>query len=323
MVADLDFTGIYGFFNYNKINPIDISNWDNKKVENFLKNKEILVESHGTLFPTVAGVLLFAKQPSSFLGYLGITITKYANRERDYNYVDFRLDKPIMGTFSPKGKKERLGLVNEAIEKIKSIILEKSSASLNGAERIILYPYPEESIREAIVNAVAHRDYTISGIDIRVDIYPDRLEIESPGRLPNTITIEAIKVGAKYYRNQILVQYLKEAGFMDLHSLGIPHKILKLCREYTGKEPDLKESESTFKVTLYPKGEKHINEIEAQILNLLQSNENPLKTKEISDLLGLKKRTTINWINSLINKNMIEATSENRNDPNRRYRVKY
>jgi len=321
--ADLDFTGIHGFFNYNKINPIDISNWDNKKVENFLRNKEILVESHETLFPTVAGVLLFAKQPSSFLGYFGITITKYANRERDYNYVDFRLDKPIMGTFSHKGKKERLGLIDEAMEKIKSIILEKSSASLNGAERIIVYPYPEESIREAIVNAVAHRDYTISGIDIRVDIYPDRLEIESPGRLPNTITIEAIKVGAKYYRNQILVQYLKEAGFMDLHSLGIPHKILELCREYTGKEPDLEESESSFKVTLYPKSEKTINDIEKKILNLLHSREKPLKTIEITDLLGLKKRTAINWINSLISKNMIEATSENRNDPNCRYRVKY
>ncbi|MBW2620964.1 MAG: hypothetical protein JRC56_06505 [Deltaproteobacteria bacterium] len=45
------------------------------------------------------------------------------------------------------------------------------------------YPYLEESIREAVVNAVAHRDYTISRIDIRVDIYPDRLEIENSGKL--------------------------------------------------------------------------------------------------------------------------------------------
>jgi len=245
--ADLDFARINGFFNYNQINTIDISGWKNEKVENFLKNKEILVKSQEKLYPTMVGALLFAKKPSSLLGYSGITIAKYANIERNYDYVDFRLDKPIMNTFSEHGESERDGLIDEALEGIKSIIFEKSRASLEGATRVIEYPYPEESIREAIVNAVAHRDYTISGLDIRVDIYPDRLEIESPGRLPNTVSLESIRLGAKYYRNQILVQYLKEAGFMDLHSLGIPIKILKLCTEYTGSEPGLEELENSFK----------------------------------------------------------------------------
>ena len=201
-------------------------------------------------------------------------------------------------------------------------MLEKSSASLKGGARVVDYPYPEESIREAIVNAVAHRDYTISGIDIRVDIYPDRLEIESPGKLPNTVSLESIRLGAKYYRNQIVVQYLKEAGFMDLHSLGIPVKILKLCAEYTGKEPDLTESENSFKVTLYSKRKESVGKVEDQILTLLRTSAEPMKTREISDTLGLAKRTTINWINRLIDKNMVEPTSENRNDPKCRYRLR-
>lgn len=321
--ADLDFARINGFFNYNQINTIDISGWKNEKVENFLKNKEILVKSQEKLYPTMVGALLFAKKPSSLLGYSGITIAKYANIERNYDYIDFRLDKPIMNTFSEHGESERDGLIDEALEGIKSIIFEKSRASLEGATRIIEYPYPEESIREAIVNAVAHRDYTISGLDIRVDIYPDRLEIESPGRLPNTVSLESIRLGAKYYRNQILVQYLKEAGFMDLHSLGIPIKILKLCTEYTGSEPGLEELENSFKVTLYPKREAATNKIEQQILNLLQTSDNPLKAKEISDNLGLAKRTTIKWINRLIHKNMVEPTTESRNDPNCKYRIRY
>jgi predicted HTH transcriptional regulator len=164
------------------------------------------------------------------------------------------------------------------------------------------YPYPEESIREAVVNAVAHRDYTISGIDIRVDIYPDRLEIESPGKLPNTLSLESIRLGAKYYRNQILVQYLKEAGFMDLHNLT--------------------ESENSFKVTLYPKRKESVGKVEEQILTLLRTSAEPMKTREISDALGVSKRTTINWINRLIHKNMVEPTSENRNDPKCRYRLR-
>lgn len=266
---------------------------------------------------------MFGGKPSSLLGYSGITVTKFAGTERDYNYIDFRLDKPIMNTFSEHGEKEESGLIDEALEKTKSMIFEKSSATLKGAARVVSYPYPDESIREAVVNAVAHRDYTISGIDIRIDIYPDRLEVESPGKLPDTISLESIRLGAKFYRNQILVQYLKESGFMDLHSLGIPIKILKLCTEYTGREPDLNESENSFKVTLYPKRKATIGKVEEQILKLLRTSAEPMKTREISVALGLAKRTTINWINRLIDKNMVELTSENRNDPNCRYRLRY
>ena len=320
--ADLDFARISGFFRHNQFNRIDISGWQSKRIEMFLRNKEILVEYQGRLCPTVAGALLFGKKPSSLLGCSGITVAKFAYAERDYNYVDFRLDLPVMSSFFEHGEKEGSGLIDEALERIKSIMLEKSSASLKGGARVVDYPYPEESIREVIVNAVAHRDYTISGIDIRVDIYPDRLEIESPGKLPNTISLESIRLGAKYYRNQILVQYLKEAGFMDLHSLGIPVKILKLCAEYTGREPDLNELENSFKVTLYAKREASIGKVEEQILKLLRVSGEPMKTKAISDAIGLSKRTTINWINRLILKNMVEPTSENRNDPNCRYRIR-
>ncbi|NQT09961.1 MAG: putative DNA binding domain-containing protein [Desulfobacteraceae bacterium] len=321
--ADLDFARIVDFFRHNQINKIDISGWNGDKTERFLKNKEVLVEYQGNLCPTVAGALLFGKKPSHLLGYSGITVTKFADTERDYNYVDFRLDKPIMNTFFEHGEKEKSGLIDEALEKIKSIILEKSSVVLKGAVRVVDYPYPEESIREAVVNAVAHRDYTISGIDIRVDIYPDRFEIESPGKLPNTISIESIRLGAKYYRNQILVQYLKEAGFMDLHSLGIPVKILKLCTEYTGREPDLTESENSFKITFYPKKKTTVSKVEEEILKLLRTSAKPMKTREISVALGVSKRTIINWINRLIDRNMVEPTSENRNDPNCRYRLRY
>lgn len=321
--ADLDFTRIVDSFRHNQINKIDISGWNDVEIKRFLKNKEVLVEYQGKLCPTVAGALLFGKKPSHLLGYSGITVTKFVDIERDYNYVDFRLDKPIMNTYFSNSEKEKSGLIDEALEKIKSIILEKSSAALKGAVRVVDYPYPEESIREAIVNSIAHRDYTISGIDIRVDIYPDRLEIESPGKLPNTISLESIRLGAKYYRNQILVQYLKEAGFMDLHSLGIPVKILKLCTEYTGREPDLTESENSFKITFYPKKKMPVSNVEEDILELLRTSAEPMKTRKISIALGVSKRTIINRINRLIDSNLVEPTSKNRNDPNCRYRLKH
>ncbi len=301
---------------------IAFANERSEKIENFLINKELLVHSRGKLHPTVAGALLFSRRPSSILGYSGITVTKFAGVEKDYNYMDYRIDLPLMNSFMENGSKRGSGLLVEALERIKLVLSDKSSASLREAKRVVEYPYPEESIREAVVNAVAHRDYTITGLDIRVDIYPDRLEIESPGRLPNTVSIESIKVGAKYYRNQVIVQYLKEAGFMDLHSLGIPVKILKLCKEYSGREPVLEELEHGFKVTLFPKLESPLKAVEKQILDVLQRSGAPLKTIEISVRIGLAKRTVLNWLNRLIDKNLVESTSTNRRDPKRKYRIK-
>jgi predicted ArsR family transcriptional regulator len=97
---------------------------------------------------------------------------------------------------------------------------------------------------------------------------------------------------------------------------------LKLCREYTGREPDLEELENSFKVTLYPKGKAVSDALEEQILYLLKSSDKPLKSKEISERVGFAKRTVINRINSLITKELIEPTSNNRNDPNCRYRLR-
>ncbi len=177
---DLDSGRINGFFKYNQINTIDISGWSRERTERFLKNKEILVEYREDICPTVAGSLLFGKRPSYLLGYAGMTITKFVTSARDYNYADFRVDLPLMNLIDEQGNKLDSGLIDDALEKTRSILVEKSAVYLDGAKRVVDYPYPEESLREAIVNAVAHRDYTISGMDIRVDIYPDRLEIESP-----------------------------------------------------------------------------------------------------------------------------------------------
>jgi hypothetical protein len=67
----------------------------------------------------------------------------------------------------------------------------------------------------------------------------------------------------------------------------------------TGREPDLDESDNSFKVTLYPKKKAVVGEVEEGILNLLRTSGKPMKTREISAAIGLAKRTTINWINRL------------------------
>ena len=71
----------------------------------------------------------------------------------------------------------------------------------NGGRRLERWDYPLEAVREALINAVAHRDYTITVTDIELSIYTDRIEIISPGRLPNTVTVDKMRAGYRASRN--------------------------------------------------------------------------------------------------------------------------
>ena len=79
------------------------------------------------------------------------------------------------------------GLVEQAVEFIKRNTGVKTQL-IDGVRRENRWAYPEEALRETIVNALVHRDYLLSGSDIELSIYEDRLEVGSPGRLPNGIT---------------------------------------------------------------------------------------------------------------------------------------
>jgi ATP-dependent DNA helicase RecG len=106
-------------------------------------------------------------------------------------------------------------------------------------------------VREAIVNATAHRDYTIAVSDIELSLYSDRLEIISPGRLPNTVTVAKMKQGYRASRNQLLKDTLRDYDYMESRGMGVRTLIIRKMREHNNTEPDLIEEESRFTVRLW------------------------------------------------------------------------
>jgi ATP-dependent DNA helicase RecG len=114
------------------------------------------------------------------------------------------------------------------------------------------YPtYPGQVLREVIVNAVAHRDYSIQGEGIRVLIFDDRVTVYSPGRLPGHVTVENI-VTERYSRNPIIVQVLADMGFIERLGYGID-RMLKLLQEAGHPPPNFEETPAGFQVTVYAK----------------------------------------------------------------------
>jgi ATP-dependent DNA helicase RecG len=120
---------------------------------------------------------------------------------------------------------------------------------VSGATRIEGSGIPVSVIREAIVNAIVHRDYTLSSRPIQLRIYGDRIEVLSPGRLPNGITIEAMQIGARASRNQLLVDTMRDYGYVERLGLGVP-QMFREMQAYNGTNPGLVEVDETFVVTL-------------------------------------------------------------------------
>ncbi|MGB9846107.1 MAG: ATP-binding protein [Desulfotomaculales bacterium] len=107
---------------------------------------------------------------------------------------------------------------------------------------------PLEALREAVVNAVAHRNYHLPA-QIRIFIFSDRIEIISPGKLPNTITLENIRLGVHAERNPLLVSFLSKMGYLTQIGTGII-RMIRLLKQHTGKEPEFEERGEEFLVRI-------------------------------------------------------------------------
>jgi ATP-dependent DNA helicase RecG len=124
-------------------------------------------------------------------------------------------------------------------------------AWLKSGRRLRKKALPLDAVREAVVNAVAHRDYTLVGTDIEVSLYRDRLEVISPGRLPNGVTVEKMKEGLRAARNELVKEILRDYGYVEHLGMGVRNRIIGSMREHNGTEPDLIEEESRFIVRLW------------------------------------------------------------------------
>jgi len=126
----------------------------------------------------------------------------------------------------------------------------KNPSTINQLKRDEKEEYPTLVLREAIVNALVHRNYSILGSKIRIFMFDDRIEFHSPGKLPNTVTIEKMKIGVSYARNPFLVKYMENMRYIDQLGRGIP-MIIKTMKDIGDREPVLQESGEEFILTIY------------------------------------------------------------------------
>lgn len=199
-----------------------------------LKRNLLSREERGAVCASVAGVLLCCEHPERFLPNTFIEAVRYRGIRQDSNYQT--------------DAQKIYGPLDQQIKQVMTF-LKRNQAIMATKEphRVEQPQFSERAVFEAIVNAVAHRDYSIFGSKIRFFMFDDRLEIYSPGALPNTVTIESIAL-RQATRNELITSLLAEtpvtetvgdvgrAFYMEKRGDGVPI-ILNESEKLSGKKP--------------------------------------------------------------------------------------
>ncbi len=188
---------------------------------------------------TVAGLLVFGREPQRHMHQSRITAVRFLG---DDSTADRLKPQELSGTLPQ--------LVQQAGEYVK--LYNGVYSQIEGFVRRERLFCPEEVLREVVVNAVAHRDYSIAGSQIRLFFFDNHLEVRSPGRLPNSMTLESIRFYNHESRNPLLAQFLNRLGFMEEFGTGIPNMI-RLMRSHNGTEPEFALEGEEFVVRLFAK----------------------------------------------------------------------
>ena len=196
-------------------------------------------------------MLLFGTMPNRFLPQAGIDAAAFPGTEKDYAAKErMALRGPMTPLMAQDANLLEAGLVDQALAFVRRNTPMRTSLDDSG-RRVERPTYPVEAVREAVVNALIHRDYLLAHTDIELAIYQDRLEIISPGKLPNGITPERMRAGTRAARNQLLKDVMRDYGYLEHMGMGVPRKIVRGMLEHNQTDPDLVEQDERFIVRLF------------------------------------------------------------------------
>lgn len=203
---------------------------------------------------TIAGLVLFGHTPRRALRQAGLRFMVFDGTDMDH---PVREDDIIDGPLVPLVRREgggtlRVlgpGLLERLFERLPSFLAETSGELVDGLRRERRWSLPVEALREALVNAFAHRDWTRFP-EVELTIYLDRVVITSPGALANSMTVAKMLAGQRSPRNPVLVEVLRDYGYVEARGMGVRRKIVPLVREHSGRDASFIATEDFLRVEM-------------------------------------------------------------------------
>lgn len=216
--------------------PVEATSWEQRLCGLGL----MTTRQQGSAVCTIAGLVLFGHSPRRSLRQAGVRWMSFAGDAMDYQAQDDTvIDAPLVALWKGRQGSGRSmvadGLIERLMDRMRPFVA-TDAASINAQlRRETHFKYPMDAVREALLNALVHRDWTRAR-EVEVVNYQDRLEITSPGALQNSMTLEKMLAGQRSPRNPIMVEIMRDYGYVESRGMGVRRKIVPLTRQYSGKE---------------------------------------------------------------------------------------
>lgn len=314
---DLDKTLLDGVIKRQKaLHPRLFANFDDE--ETIVNLRIAARDEDGVLRPTLAGLLALGTYPQKYFPRLTVTFAAYPEDDKasadGIKYLDSEkmagpIPAIIADTVAAVQRNTRLGGV------------------MVGAKRVDAPDYPLAAVREAVCNALMHRDYSelARGTQVQVNLYSERLEFLSPGGLYGTVTAATVaQAGYSSTRNQYLADILEstpyEGGFVA-ENRGTGFKLMRLELERSRMEaPVIKDSIAMFSLEFRRRQDRPSIDSACEEIAAFVAENQPCSASEISDALNIPRSTVTYRLKKLVGEKVLERTSETRSK-NQRYRL--
>jgi len=267
-------------------------------------------EVRGRLVPTTAGILLFGKEPQRFLSQAEIRLARF----RGTTPIEFIDEMRTRGTL--------LEMLDEAEKFARRNT--RRAMKVVGFKSVRIDEYPFKAIREAVVNAVAHRDYEAPGY-IQVSIFDDRLEVQSPGE-PLKPIVELLR-GIHLPRNRIICHRLHDVGEMEEYGTGLA-KMKQWMKDHGLPEPVFESLAGFFRVTFLGPGDQlldlapeegvtdlreiGLNERQIEALRQMVNEGQDLTRREYASLFEISRTMAYYDLNDLVQRGLVTRRKRGR-----------
>lgn len=263
----------------------------------FMKHYKLVLEEHHRCYATIAGILLFSKEPQRYLSEAFVICSHFQGKEGRHVLAT----KDCMGTLFQQ--------VNDCLAFLSERLYHQFE--IKAAKREEMLEIPEEALREIVINALVHRNYDIPG-PCKIAIYDDRVEIFSPGNFPGPLQHDKLEMGLTYIRNPVICRIFREAGYIEKLGSGF----ITLFTSYRQRHlptPSVIES-SGFVKCILPRRmaneteqttKMNVETREVLVLNLLNMADT-ISTKDVVSQLKVSRQTAYRILSALVDKGRLK-----------------
>jgi len=248
---------------------------------------------------THAGVVFFHPHPSDALPQCELLYSEFGGETPTDPVRTIDISAPLPVT------------VNRVVELLKPHLIEKEEVT-GVVRKQSQWSIPERAVREVLLNALIHRMYAISSA-VKVALFPDRLEVFSPGNFPGPIDLAQLGNGVSYARNPRLRHLARKAGLVEKRGLGF-RLILDSCLENQNRRPAIVEGGDYVKVTLFRGREETADGLpeDVQALQPYRDSSRPIKTGEAREILGVSINTARSRLKDLVHLGYLQPKGKGR-----------